>query len=244
VGSLLSAAVILGKTIMFFNRKNRKKDFSGFPPQVRIQFESLKSNVILEGNKRAIKSLLFSSYHHGEGTSTVTASFAQCLAQDKNQKILLVDANTRTPALEALSEHYCSDDSVVFSDLFPQHVEKWVLPKPSPDCNLSLVQSGNVAYHPSQVFDHERFSLFMNSVTHLFDFVIFDSSPLGQYYDTLVLASHVDGVVLVVEAERTLYFELNRAKEMLGDANIPIVGVVMNRRRFHIPRFIFDAMFK
>ena len=84
----------------------------------------------------------------------------------------------------------------------------------------------------------------MESVTQLFNFVIFDSSPIGQYYDSIVLASHVDGVILVVEAEKTTYLEVERAKQMLAEAKVPVLGVVLNRRRFHIPHFLFQALFK
>lgn len=223
--------------------RKKKLEFGELAPEVRIQFESLKTTILVAGNKQAMRSILFSSYHHGEGTSTVATNFAQSLAQDKKKKILLVDANTRTPSLEPVPGSFAAADHVVFGDLFSQHVEKWVLPKPPPDGNLSLIQSGNRIYHPSQVFDHDRFGMFMHSVTKLFDFVIFDSSPVGRYYDSIVLAPHADGTVLVVQAESTSYHEVDRAKQMFENAKARIIGAVLNRRKFHIPGFIFRALF-
>jgi capsular exopolysaccharide synthesis family protein len=218
--------------------------FADLPVGVRYQFEKLKSGVILGTGARRIKSILFSSYNHGEGTTTVAVNFAESLAEDKKYKILMVDANTRTPRLHRIVNGFQPNGNFVFSDVFTKQDEKWTLPKPSAASNLSLVASGDISYHPSQVFDHTRFEKFINSVTELFDFVIFDSSPIGQYYDSIVLGSGVDGVILVVEAEKTQLNEAKWAKQMLQDKNIPILGVVLNRRRFRIPPFIFQRLFR
>jgi hypothetical protein len=118
------------------------------------------------------------------------------------------------------------------------------LPEPLPNSNLSLISTGNITYHPSQVFDHAQFRNFIKYVRERFDFVIFDSSPIGKYYDSIVLASHLDGVILVVQAEKTPCYEVKRAKQMLEDRNISILGTVLNRRRYHIPAFIFERFFR
>lgn len=221
-------------------KKGVTRCFSDLPVGVRYQFEKLKSSVILGTGAQRIKSILFSSYNHVEGTTTVAANFAEALAEDKRYKILMIDANTRTPALHRIVNGLQPNDNFAFSDVLTQQVEKWTLPKPSAATNLSLVASGDISYHPSQVFDHTRFEKFISSVTELFDFVIFDSSPIGQYYDSIVLGSRVDGVILVIEAEKTQLHEAKWAKQMLEDRNIPILGVVLNRRRFRIPPFIFQ----
>lgn len=224
-------------------RKGEPLRFSVLPVEVRHQFEKLKSGIILESTGQKAKSILFSSYNHGEGTSTVATNFAESLAQDRKYKILMVDANTRTPGLHKILSPNNPNNSMVFSDLLAQQVATSALPEPSSSSNLSLVPSGSITYHPSQVFDHTQFTNFIDSVTKLFDFVIFDSSPIGKYYDSIILASHVDGVILVTQAEKTPFYELKRAKQMLQDRNIRILGVVLNRRRFHIPQFIFGRFF-
>ncbi len=218
--------------------------FSDLPPDVRLQFEKLKSSVILAKKSEKRNSILFSSYNHGEGTSTVAVNFAESLAQDRNQKVLVVDANTRTPSLHKIAAAHGLNDSLAFSDILTKPLEKLIQPKPSVDCNLSFVTSGDARYHPSHAFDHSRFEKFVASATRLFDFLIFDSSPIGRYYDPIVLASHVDGVILVTQAEKTPCHELRRAKQMLREANIEILGVVLNRRKFHIPDFVFETFLR
>lgn len=225
-------------------KKGMAHHYSDLPPRSRHQFEKLKSSIILGTGDRRIRSILFLSYNHGEGTTTVATNFAESLAEDKKYKILMVDANTRTPGLQEIVSGYAVDNNLVFSDLLTPDAAQPPLPKPSPQSNLFLVPSGDISYHPSQVFDHTRFEKFISSVTELFDFVIFDSSPIGQYYDSIVLGSRVDGVILVIEAERTQLQEAKWAKQMLQDKNIPILGVVLNRRRFRIPKSVFQKFFR
>ena len=224
--------------------KKKSINFTSLPPEVRNQFEKLKTGIILSGKSKAARLFLLASYHHGEGTTTVAVNFAESLAQDKKHKVLLVDANTRTPGIRPIPGAYNHDNNIAFSDLLAPRVGKLTLPKPPPTSNVSLILSGEISHHPAEVFNHERFAKFIQSVTKLFDFVILDSSPVGQYYDSIVLASHVDAVILVVQAEKTQYRELSRAKQILQDAHAPILGVVMNRRRFHIPTFVFESIFR
>jgi len=225
-------------------RKSKAAPFSELSPEIRCQLEKLKSSVILSAAKKRVRSLLFLSYSHGEGTTTVATYFARSLAQDKRYKTLMVDANTRTPGLKYLERGAAGNGNFAFSDLFAGEVENWTLPKPSADSKLSVIPSGNTAYHPSQVFDHSQFAKFINSAKKLFHFIIFDSSPIGQYYDSIVVGSHVDGVILVIQAERTQLHELRWAKQMLQDRDIPILGAVLNRRRFRIPAFVFERFFR
>lgn len=238
-----SEAVEKSKKQTYKRRHGQQLRFSDLTLEARHQLEKLKSSIILRDANQSTRSILFSSYNHGEGTSTVTANFAEALAQDEKYKILLVDANTRCPRLHKIFNPDKPKTTMAFSDLLSKQITTSNLPEPSSGCNLSITLCGDIAYHPSQVFDHARFTNFIKCVTKLFDFVIFDSSPIGRYYDSIVLASHVDGVILVVEAEETPCYELKRAKQILQDRNIPILGVVLNRRRFHIPDFIFQRFF-
>ena len=224
-------------------RKEKTLRFSHLPPEARHQFEKLKSSLSLGNPAQKVKSILISSYNHGEGTSTVAANFAECLAQDMNLKILLVDANTRRPSLHRVFNPKGSSNTPGFSEIVIKQTVTPALPKPSSSSNLSFVPCGSITHHPSGVFNHALFKAFSHKAKQLYDFVIFDSSPLGRYYDSIVLASNLDGVILVVEAEKTTSYDLKRAKEMLQDKNIHLLGVILNKRKFPIPRFVFERFF-
>lgn len=221
-------------------KTGRTGGFGTLRPEVRHQFEKMTSGIVLEASSGGPRTILFTSYDHGEGTTTVVNNFAQSLAQERRYRTLVVDANTRSPALQQTG---AIDGDMTFSEVLAGGIESIALPKPSNGTNLSVIPGGNVVYHPSQVFDHRRFSKFVKNAKKLFHFVLFDSSPTGSYYDSVVLGSHVDGVVLVVEAEKTQFHDLKWAKQLFKERGIPILGVVLNRRKFHIPRFVFERFF-
>ncbi len=224
-------------------RRGEPLRFSNLPLEARHQLEKLKSSIIMADSSQRAKAILFASYNHGEGTTTVATTFAESLAQDKKYKILLVDANTRTPRLDTNLIPHNLGKLLFFSDILSQQPVSHSLPGSSVIPNLSVIPSGNIMHHPSQVFDHSHFADFIRQMKEQFDFIVFDSSPLGRYYDTIVMASHLDGVILVVQADNTQWYELGRAKRMLKDKNIPVLGIVLNRRKFHIPRYIFQRFF-
>ena len=64
-----------------------------------------------------------------------------------------------------------------------------------------------------------------------FDFVIIDLPPVNRYADAAILAPKVDGVILVVEADRTPVADAESAKKSLDRVGARIFGVVLNRRR-------------
>lgn len=226
-------------------KKSRVIAFSQLLPGVRSQLEKLKSGLVLMAAKKKVRTILFLSYNEGEGTTTVATNFARTMAEDNIYRTLLVHANTRSPF--SLTDRNGDGDNGVctFSDLFKGQGEKnLAVPKPDGQSGLSIISSGTPTYHPSQVFDHARFAKFIDEAKKRFHFVLFDSSPIGRYYDSVVLGSHVDGVILIIEAERTQLHELRWAKQMLQDRDIPILGAVLNRRKFRIPTFVFEKFFR
>jgi Mrp family chromosome partitioning ATPase len=74
-----------------------------------------------------------------------------------------------------------------------------------------------------------------------YDFIIIDSSPLS-YAETSVLASKVDGVVLVLEAEKTSWETAQSAHQKLKSSNVDLMGVILNKKKYHIPESIFRLL--
>jgi Mrp family chromosome partitioning ATPase len=73
-----------------------------------------------------------------------------------------------------------------------------------------------------------------------FDVVLVDSSPLDQSADALLMAQHVTTSVLVVAAEQTRLKVAEDLRNRIIEVGGDIAGVTLNRRRFHIPRWIYD----
>jgi capsular exopolysaccharide synthesis family protein len=171
---------------------------------------------------------------HGEGATTTSAILAATLARSGHSKILLIDANLRTPALdgvfnddsqhtEGLSDVVCADvpvESAIYQTNFP---------------NLFLLPVGKSHSSPSYLFDGDPITNLLKDLRERFDFVIIDGAPLNGYSESFFLASKVDGVILVVESERTKKQVVKKIKKELEWGPVNLLGVVLNKKKNYLP---------
>jgi Mrp family chromosome partitioning ATPase len=75
-----------------------------------------------------------------------------------------------------------------------------------------------------------------------YSYVILDMPALRGSAMALRVARLADAVILVVEAERIRSPAAARAKALLTDAQARVVGAVLNKRRFHIPNFVYRRL--
>jgi Mrp family chromosome partitioning ATPase len=88
------------------------------------------------------------------------------------------------------------------------------------------------------LFDGEPITNLLRVLRERFDFVILDCAPLNSYSESFFLASKVDGVILVVESERTQKRTIRRIKKELDWGEINVLGVVLNKKKNYIPNFL------
>jgi len=72
--------------------------------------------------------------------------------------------------------------------------------------------------------------------------VVIDSPPLSASAAGLAFCRRADGVVLVLEAERTRGPVAEKAKEQIQKNGGNILGVVFNKRKFYIPKSIYKRL--
>ncbi len=75
-----------------------------------------------------------------------------------------------------------------------------------------------------------------------FAYVVISAPPIGLYTDAALLGQAADGVVLVLEANATRWRTARKAKQALEDANVKVLGTVLNNRTFPIPEKIYRLL--
>jgi Mrp family chromosome partitioning ATPase len=75
-----------------------------------------------------------------------------------------------------------------------------------------------------------------------FDYVFLDGPPLNGCSGSKAICGKVDGVVLVIESGRTRKQVAMRAKRDVVEAGGRILGVVLNKRRYHIPEWVYRKL--
>jgi len=200
---------------------------------------SLKTKILTRYTGKAIKTILVTGTAHGGGTSTTAVNLATALADDSRSSVLIVDANLRTPGLHRF---FKTDSFKGMSELLDVRGEKSFGFKKIGDKELYLFPCGVKRFKSDGYFESRRFGTFLNNVRNSFDYVIFDSAPIGGFADTQTLCSRVDGVILVITYEKTRRQVALRAKKELENAGANILGVVINRRKYYIPDWIYRRL--
>jgi len=212
-------------------RQSIKSDLEGY--------EDILTRLRTQHSGESIKTIMFTGATQGGGATTTAVNFAKTLVRDHQVKVLLIDANMRTPNLKELFD--IKNDKGL-TDLVLDHVAR---PFKVINCDpsyLFVLATGGDYVGPVGLFESERFDEFLNNAREEFDYVILDSAPLPSFAEARVLCEKVDGVVLVVESGKIRRQVALRAKKELEDAGAKILGVVLNKRKYHIPDWLYKRL--
>ncbi len=129
------------------------------------------------------------------------------------------------------------DNGLYSNDRGPLTVDRGL---PSNDRGPLTVDCG--LYNPSILFESKSLDAHIENMKKQAEWVLFDSPPINLFNDSIALAPRVDGVVMVVEAEKTRWEVAQSAKQRIESGNGKILGIVLNKRRYYIPEFIYKRL--
>jgi capsular exopolysaccharide synthesis family protein len=203
------------------------------------EYQKMHGALRSTGTDREIKTLLVLSSVHGEGTSSVCSQFARSMAQSDEGKILLVDANLRTPVLHQL---FGLERDGGLVELLEEKIPLEQAIRETESSGLFVVTAGAPTEEVSRLLGSPRLKTILAQWRKEYSLVIFDTSPALAYADAVVLGRLFDGVILVVQASKTRWEVIQRAREILKNAKAEILGVVLNRRQYVIPRRVYRRL--
>ena len=177
--------------------------------------------------------VVFTSANPGEGISHVVRSFAVELASHTGKRTLLVDAR-RLQQLRVADYMYMPRSCVRTS--LPN---LWTLPNDEAmdgPADTSRLQVS--AWQNDPEFGLDR----VQALSTSFDYTLIDCPSIKSSYEAALLAPMVDGVILVVEADRTKRDQIQRAQQTIEMANGKLLGLVLNKRRYVVPKWIYKGL--
>lgn len=182
------------------------------------------------------KVIQFIGSRQGEGTSTVAREFARTLAFSIGKKVLLIDADRFHPSHRlSFGIQYEEGWQEIISSKHPVEDAIHCF-----ECsNLFLCPSSNTTRSTPELFDTRVIDPFLNAIRQQFDFLIIDSTPITNSPDGLAIAPKADGVIIVVEAEKTKWTIIENLKQQIQNVGGNVLGIVFNKRNYHIPNFIY-----
>jgi polysaccharide biosynthesis transport protein len=187
-------------------------------------FRALRVNIELSTRGESLRRLLVTSALADEGKSTVVANLGYAL-NESGHRVILADTDFLRPTLHRAMK-IKSAKGLVETLESEATVEPTLVPVTQ---GLWLAQRGEALAPRSRgMLAGARLRELITQMTSKADFVICDSSPVLLIPDNLLLASAVDGVVLVAKAGSTGFRDLARTKSLLEGAGARVLGVVLN----------------
>lgn len=189
-------------------------------------YRTLRTNIQFASVDSDLKTIMVTSSGPAEGKSTTIANLAVVMGQSE-KKVLLIDGDLRKPTVhhtfdlinrKGLSTYLAGQDRL--EDV----IQKTGQP------HVDIITSGPIPPNPAELLNSKAMARFLEEVARQYDQVLIDTPPVIAVTDAQVLASKVDGVILVVNAGKTNKDIVVKAKQQLEHVKANILGVVLNKK--------------
>jgi len=189
-------------------------------------FKSLRTAFLLASPERAPRHVVVTSCEPLDGKSTVATNLAIALTQ-LGRRVAVVDADLRRPRVHKV---FRLPNHVGLSSFLSGNADMGEILQASSIPGLSVVTSGPVPPNPSELLASNAMDAFLERLDQVgaFDHVFFDSPPLLQMADAVLLANRLDSTILVTREGRTTHQSLASGVKRLKQSRARILGAVLN----------------
>ena len=188
-------------------------------------YNSLRGSLLYSTPEGLPQIMLVTSAQASEGKTTTSFAIASGFAR-MGKRTLLIDADMRRPSLH---RHLDLENERGLSTLLTSHEPLADIQVPSGLENLSMVLAGPVPPSPTELLSTARFEELLQEAARSYDIVIVDSPPILGLADSPLMAALVDGVVFVVEADRSRRGSLKAALRRLRAMRPILLGAVLTK---------------
>lgn len=190
---------------------------------VSESYREIRTNIRFANVDSNIKKILVTSSVAGEGKSTTISNLA-CTLADEGNKVLLLDCDLRKPTLHkkfSVRNHMGLMDVLIEKSDYKNYIQ------PIYD-GLDLLTTGSIPSNPSEILGSNSMKQLVEEMSQEYDYVLIDTAPIVAVTDPLVIASYVDGIILVIRAESTPVDLVKSSVDKLEKVNAKIIGSILN----------------
>mgnify|MGYP003444493286 CR=1 FL=1 len=167
----------------------------------------------------------------GEGVSTIARGLARIVAKNPKAKVLICNVPTDTDSRRSDFYGYADENG----DYHPGQLDfTWL-----PGGQVAVGSFGSPGFMNAIASDLNAVTTMVSRLSAGFELVILDLPPVSKSVIGPAMSKALDGVVLVVEAERTRSLSVRATQKTIQVHGGTVLGVVLNKRRFHIPKFLY-----
>lgn len=208
-------------------------------PETRRVFASIYNNVLLTTDVTPLRSILVCAADAGEGATTVAVGLALAAAVQQTGPVLLIDGNSRQPAvLKAFGQ----EDLYGLGEIMAGKMEAGCAISATAAPNLRVMGAGAAQLNYVMKLESPSFRNFLQKLSALYALVIVDGPAVNTFPESVLFASQVDRVFLVVHAGETRAPVVTAALSKLAAHGCAKVDLVLNHRTFPIPQWIYKKL--
>jgi capsular exopolysaccharide synthesis family protein len=203
-------------------------------PASREQYRRLAAALHHAQAASGVKVVMIASAVANEGKTLTAANLALTLSESYRRNVLLIDADLRRPSLHTFFKVRGAPG--LNEGLTAADEPKLPLHDVSP--RLTILPAGMPNSDPMAGLTSRRMQSLIDEAREAFAWVIIDTPPVGLLTDANLLASMVDGAVLVVKAGSTPYDLVKRAVDTIGPSKL--LGVVLNQAHGTLGKYSYQ----
>ena len=196
------------------------------PFAIREAYKALYTNVRYLNIEGKCKKIVVTSAVPGEGKTTLSINLALTLAQNLEEKrVLLIDADMRRPRVASslgidsntrgLSEFLAGLDDDPNLEYIAQH-------------KLMVLTAGGPNVNPTKLIGSDRMRKLLDACEEEFDYVIIDTPPITVVTDAVLFNSNVSGYIIATRSEYSNINKLSECVSSLEKVGAEIFGIVLS----------------
>ena len=188
------------------------------------QYRALRTSIQYSNVDKNMKTILVTSSDKNEGKTTTVVNLAVNFA-NLDKKVLLIDCDLRNPSIHKM---FKMGNIYGFTDILVHNREMFKCIQKTEMKNLDILTAGEIPPNPAELLSSDSMKDLIKELKKAYDYIFIDTPPIGLVTDAGVLASFIDGTVLVVKSEGVEMKQLEESKKKLDSVNAKIIGAVLN----------------
>lgn len=214
---LLGVIPLVGNDEFLRQIANRKSDLSD-------AYLSVQTSLSFLAEHGLPRTLMLTSTEALEGKSSSSMALSRSMSRT-GRRVLLIDGDMRSPSV---AELLSLPSGSGLSDVLAGDDDWRAMVRPGPD-GMGVMTSGPKPLNAAELLTNDRLILLLAEAGEDFDTVVIDSPPVLGLADAPLIASRVEAVAFVVEADRVRVRAAQTALQRLRDADAHVVGVVLTK---------------
>lgn len=193
--------------------------------QIKESYKKARTNIAYSIVQKGCKMISFTSSAKSEGKTITSVNIAIALAQQVDTKVLIIDCDLRRPRVQSVLEipvnkgitNYLNFECEISDIIYNSKMD-----------NLDAICCGTIPPNPSELLASDNMKDLVKELSNKYDYIIFDTPPIGVVIDALPIIKQTDGVVVVVRDNVTDITDYKKTIEILKRSEANIIGVIFN----------------